>query len=111
MGKYLELKGELNELAKQVEDARRVEQGEVIEHIRRLMYEYKLTVRDVFGAGYSSGRLAFAPAKYRNPETGETWGGRGRPPRWMKGKDRAYFLIDRGDEKPKEGDGEDEAFP
>ncbi|WP_408475216.1 H-NS family nucleoid-associated regulatory protein [Paraburkholderia strydomiana] len=25
-----------------------------------------------------------AAPKYRNPETGETWSGRGRAPRWIK---------------------------
>ena len=25
-----------------------------------------------------------APAKYRNPSTGETWAGRGKRPRWMQ---------------------------
>ncbi|MCY0388418.1 H-NS histone family protein [Robbsia sp. Bb-Pol-6] len=31
--------------------------------------------------------------KYRDPETGATWAGRGKPPRWMAGRDRAEFLI------------------
>ncbi|MCR4470139.1 H-NS histone family protein [Burkholderia sp. SCN-KJ] len=32
-------------------------------------------------------------AKYRHPETGATWSGRGRPPAWIDGKDRAPFEI------------------
>jgi DNA-binding protein H-NS len=31
--------------------------------------------------------------KYRNPETGDTWTGRGREPGWIKGKDRGEFAI------------------
>jgi DNA-binding protein H-NS len=31
--------------------------------------------------------------KYRNPETGKTWSGLGTVPGWIKGKDRAAFLI------------------
>lgn len=31
--------------------------------------------------------------KYRNPETGETWTGRGREPSWIKGKDRQEFAV------------------
>ena len=31
--------------------------------------------------------------KYRDPETGATWSGRGRTPRWMAGKDPAQFTI------------------
>jgi DNA-binding protein H-NS len=35
------------------------------------------------------------PAKYRNPETGATWSGRGPAPAWLAAeKDRSKFLID-----------------
>jgi DNA-binding protein H-NS len=34
------------------------------------------------------------PAKYRNPETGETWSGMARPPAWIKDvPNRDAFLI------------------
>ena len=32
-------------------------------------------------------------AKFRDPETGKTWSGRGREPVWIKGKDREEFKI------------------
>ena len=32
-------------------------------------------------------------AKFHNPETGATWSGRGREPRWLKGKNRDEFKI------------------
>ena len=32
-------------------------------------------------------------AKYRNPETGDTWTGRGREPGWIKGKNRDEFAL------------------
>ena len=31
--------------------------------------------------------------KYRNPETGETWAGRGMRPRWLKGRKLEDFVI------------------
>ena len=31
--------------------------------------------------------------KYRNPETGDTWTGRGREPGWIKGKNREEFAL------------------
>ncbi|KAA1014408.1 H-NS histone family protein [Paraburkholderia panacisoli] len=34
--------------------------------------------------------------KYRDPRTGKTWNGRGRPPRWIEGEDRRPFLIKNG---------------
>jgi DNA-binding protein H-NS len=34
------------------------------------------------------------PSKYRNPQTGATWSGRGRAPAWLaNARDRAKFLI------------------
>ena len=38
------------------------------------------------------------PIKYRNPKTGETWSGRGRPARWIteleaKGRKRREFAV------------------
>jgi DNA-binding protein H-NS len=32
-------------------------------------------------------------AKFRDPETGKTWSGRGREPTWIKGKNREEFKI------------------
>lgn len=32
-------------------------------------------------------------AKYKNPETGETWSGRGRSPVWLAGKNKDDFKI------------------
>ncbi|MFY3145775.1 H-NS family nucleoid-associated regulatory protein [Achromobacter xylosoxidans] len=51
--------------------------------------------------GKADARLAVAP-KYRNPDTGETWAGRGKPPRWLveaeaAGSDRGQFLTSRDD--------------
>lgn len=37
------------------------------------------------------------PAKYRDPESGATWSGRGPAPAWMaNAKDRTKFLIEAG---------------
>jgi len=33
------------------------------------------------------------PAKYRNPETGDTWTGRDKEPVWIRGQDREAYLI------------------
>ncbi len=37
-----------------------------------------------------------ASAKFRNPETQETWSGRGCEPAWIKGKDRSEFTLNKG---------------
>ena len=43
---------------------------------------------------------AALPARYKNADTGDTWTGRGRPPRWIvdaeaKGIKRDKFLIEK----------------
>lgn len=50
-------------------------------------------------ASTASTRKSKLPAKYMNPETGETWSGWARPPLWIKDvKDRSKFLIDGASE-------------
>jgi DNA-binding protein H-NS len=44
------------------------------------------------------GKRGKVPAMYRNPKTGETWSGRGRPARWVAaaekaGHKRTEFLV------------------
>lgn len=68
---------------------------------RELVASFGLTEREVFGRGRYSGASTgnslrgtrLAP-KYRDPQSGATWTGRGRAPRWLDGKNRDEFLID-----------------
>ncbi len=48
------------------------------------------------GGGHTASPLAGqkVPPKYRDPATGQTWTGRGKPPLWIAGKDRLQFLIE-----------------
>ena len=46
----------------------------------------------------AAGKRAVVAVKYRHPETGETWTGRGKPPRWLAaeiaaGKAKEQFYI------------------
>ena len=55
--------------------------------VRALMSEYGLTLADLGGKAAPAPARAVAgkvPPKYRNPETGETWSGRGLQPNWLK---------------------------
>ena len=85
----------------------------VINDIVRTMREYDITPEDIETAFNRRGRGAAqrapkttttttvrapVPPKYRNPETGATWSGRGKAPRWIsdaesEGKSRDSFLI------------------
>ncbi len=82
-------------LAAQIEEARKKEIADAVHRVRTLIAEHGLTEKDVFpgrgaGKGRSTGKVA---PKYRDPATGSTWTGRGKPPRWIEGKDRAKFAI------------------
>lgn len=97
MPTYQEYQEQIAKLQSLAEQARQDEINEARKRIRELMAANGLTVADLQerkrvatvkkkGAGASA-------AKYKNPETGETWTGRGRSPRWLDGKNKADFLI------------------
>lgn len=117
MPTYQELKSKAGEILKQAEKIRRKEVRTVIAEIRAMMSAYDLTVDDLqpktrlkratkatAKAGAVKARKPKAGAKraavkpkYRNPETGVTWTGRGKPPNWIKdAKNRDAFLIEQG---------------
>ena len=80
----------------QIALVRQSEQAEAISKIKTLIAEYELTQEDIFGgskrAPKEGGSFKVAP-KYRNLETGATWTGRGKRPKWIEGKDLALFAI------------------
>lgn len=51
-----------------------------------------MTHDDIFSARKSKSANIGVP-KYRDPATGATWTGRGKPPRWIEGKDRKALEI------------------
>nr|WP_236078227.1 H-NS histone family protein [Paraburkholderia nemoris] len=82
----------MTELDKDIERARLVERTGVIAEIRAQMREYGIKPSEL--VGLKRGRSP-APPRYRDPETGQTWSGRGPRPRWLEGKDSRKFLIAR----------------
>lgn len=98
MASYKELKAKAEDLMRQAEAARKAETAAVVADIRAKMQEYGITAADLGGATKKPATRKAAAAKYRNPATGETWAGRGRPPHWLadevtKGKKREDFLV------------------
>ena len=43
--------------------------------------------------GQGPGRSLDDLVRYRDPESGKTWCGYGRPPNWIRGKDRERFRV------------------
>ncbi|MBI5900183.1 MAG: H-NS histone family protein [Rhodocyclales bacterium] len=124
MPTYLELKKQAEDLLHQAEAARKAEIGAAIAEIKAKMAAYGITVDDLDGRKrVTKGRKPRAvgvakserkagrgeaqkspkarkpvAAKYRNAETGGTWSGRGKPPRWLAaaeaaGRKREEFAV------------------
>lgn len=79
------------ELDAQIADALKSEKGSAIAQAQELVQQYGLTQNDIFGQQKRKGSVG--EAKYRDPSTGVTWTGRGKPPNWILGKDRVAFEI------------------
>lgn len=92
MATYKELLAKKQELDIEIENARRAEAQAALEDIRATVAAFGFTPEDVFGSRRKSKSSSGAP-RFRNPETGETWGGRGPRPRWLKGKDPEQFRV------------------
>lgn len=98
MSSYQELLQKQKELAAQIEAARKQELSAAIDKVRTIIAEFDLKPEDVFGKGKKAGKTASAgpkvAPKYRDPETGATWTGRGKAPLWIAtAPDRDAYLI------------------
>lgn len=91
MTSYTELLARKAELDAQIAAAQTERKAEGIAAARVLIAEHGLTAADVFPPSKTKGSVG-AP-KYRDPVTGATWTGRGKPPNWISGKVRESFLI------------------
>lgn len=91
---FRELLEERAVIEAKIEAARLEMHGEALALVRKLVADHSLTEKEVFGAQRKAeaDKKPVEP-KYRDPATGRTWSGRGKPPSWIAGKDRAQFLI------------------
>ncbi|GAB5098567.1 H-NS histone family protein [Caballeronia sp. LP006] len=100
MPSYKELLAQRESLERQIEEAKSREYAEVLNEIKQKMADYGITLQELAGGRgaktpkASRARNGVAP-KYRDPESGSTWSGRGKPPKWIAGQDRDSFLIGR----------------
>lgn len=82
-------------LEEQISRLKREERSKAVEEVRALVEAYGIGAEEIFAPASRKSRAAkgSVAAKYRNPETGETWSGRGRSPKWLEGKDKAAFAV------------------
>jgi len=101
MSSYKELLAQREKLEKQIEEAKSREYAEVLNEIKQKMADYGISLSELGSGRAAKGaakvarpRAGVAP-KYRDPDSGSTWSGRGKPPRWIAGLDREKFLIQK----------------
>lgn len=103
MKTYADIKAQIDKLQAEAERLRDAEKAGVIGRIKEAIAVYDITALDL-GLGASGSRkpaVGATPsqsssvglAKYRDPASGKTWTGRGKPPNWILGQDRESFLI------------------
>lgn len=93
---YAELQAEIAELKRQADTARSAEIAGAKAEIAQIMLSHGLTIADLgTNAGPAKAKKASAPVavKYKDPDSGATWTGRGRAPLWLSGKEKNDFLI------------------
>ena len=85
-----ELIAQRAELDKMIADVQREERSSAIAQAKALMSQYNLTVADLGSKSTTSSSRSSGPraggkvaAKYRDPETGREWTGRGLKPKWV----------------------------
>ena len=94
MTTYKDLIEQRKALDEKIAEARRAESSGALATIRQLVEEFGFTADDIFGGKKArSSKGGTGAPKYRDPATGATWTGRGKPPVWIKDKDRDAFAI------------------
>ena len=99
MSSYKELVQQRDALEQKIVEARTLETASAVAQVRSLIADFDLTQQDIFPSGKTPrASTAKRPTgkvnpKYRNPETGDTWTGRGKAPKWIQDQDRAAFVI------------------
>lgn len=91
MSTLQELLAQKEALEQQIAQIKKAERDNALREVRNLIETFDLTVEDLFGKQKTPAKPV--AAKYLNPETGETWSGRGRAPRWLDGKNREDFAV------------------
>ena len=95
MTSYAEYVEQIAKLQSLAEAARKDELSGAIKTIKDMMQLHGITVEDLAGGSRAKSVKvkSSVPAQFKNSETGETWTGHGRAPRWLDGKDREQFRI------------------
>lgn len=76
-----DLLGQRAALDKQIADAVSAKKAEAREGVARLIANYGFTFADLYGKAKTGKKVA---VKFKHPDDGRTWTGRGKAPRWVE---------------------------
>lgn len=93
MSTFKDIQSQIAVLQQQAEEARNIEISQAVAQIRQLMEDYGITVDDLSSARKKNVKKPTGTAKYRDPQTGQEWTGRGRMPNWLAGKNKDQYLV------------------
>ncbi|EZP55904.1 H-NS histone family protein [Delftia sp. RIT313] len=93
MTDYQTLLAQKATLDAQIEAAQAEAKADAVATARAWIAQHGLTPSDLFPPAKGKTKGSVGAPKYRDPATGATWTGRGKPPNWINGKDRTPFLI------------------
>ena len=91
MPSYQELLARKDELDTRIAQARHAEARQALATIKQLIDTFGFTAQQVFP--WKPEEKKKAQARYYDPESGATWTGRGKPPKWIEGKDRSLYEV------------------
>jgi len=92
-----ELEAQKQALEQQIAKAKAAGRAEAVARVREMMSTHGLTLADLGGREPPKARAtkgSKVPAKYRDPDTGKAWSGRGLKPTWLKAALAAGKTID-----------------
>jgi DNA-binding protein H-NS len=96
MVSYQELLDQRAQLEADIAAARAAERRAAIVEIRRLMSEHHIVTHEILPRRAARrARAREGAVLYQDPASGATWSGRGRPPRWLAGKERELYRVKR----------------
>jgi DNA-binding protein H-NS len=95
---YEEIQSKIEELKAQAEIVKREEKQQAIDMARAMIQSFGITAKDLGLDKSHKAKSGPKPGnkvspKYRDPQSGATWSGRGKTPRWINGADRSQYAI------------------
>jgi DNA-binding protein H-NS len=95
---YEELQAKIADLQAQAAKVKEEEKEQAIGMARTMISAYGITAKDLgldkmvkAKSGPKVGNKV--SPKYRDPQSGATWSGRGKTPKWINGADRSQYAI------------------